>query len=115
MLIAPEKINAINKGMSADEVTQVLGKPDQVDAYPGGGPTGQVWTYKIAVENRVEQVSTGIREVPSWDPVANHATTIREPILTNRRIRRYTTLELLFTDGHLLERRAGRDVNVQLD
>jgi hypothetical protein len=115
VLLPPAKINAIAKGMTGDEVTQLLGKPDRLTAYPGGGPTGQVWSYNIAVVNRVDQISSGTREVPSWNPITNQPTTTIEPILTQRRSRRFTTLDLLFVDGHLLERRPGRDFDVQID
>jgi hypothetical protein len=115
LLIPAAKVNAIAKGMTADEVRALLGAPERVEPYSSAGATAKVWIYTLAVETKFHQVSTGMQEIPSYDPITGAATVIREPIMANRRVKRYTTLELLMVDDRLVERRPGRSVDVNFD
>jgi len=115
LLIPAAKINAIAQGMTADEVRQLLGKPNRVQSYAAAGKTGEIWTYNLSVTEVVKEVSTGVREIESINPMTNQPMTIREPIMTQKRSQHYSTLELLMIDNHLVERRPGRDVDVGFD
>jgi hypothetical protein len=115
MLIPAAKVNAIARGMSADEVRALLGTPEHVQPYGSRGGNAKIWIYNLAVQRTFHQVSSGIREVPAFDPITGASIVVREPIMTNRRVKRYTTLELLMIDDRLMERRPGHSVDVSID
>ena len=115
LLIPAAKVNAITKGMTGEEVRAVLGAPERIEPFSSAGTNAKVWIYTLAVETRFHQISTGVQEIPAYDPITGASTVIREPIMANRRVKRYTTLELLMVEDRVVERRPGRSVDVNID
>ncbi len=110
-LIPVAKINSIAQGMKAETVREILGKPSQVTPFKKDTITGEIWTYRVAYADTLDQVATSMKEVPGWDPINNRAISIQEPVYQLQRTRVYTTLELLIVDGRLIQRKGGRDVD----
>jgi hypothetical protein len=108
LLIPAAKINAIAKGMRAEDVRAVLGSPTEVNQFTSGALTGEIWTYRIAASDTTTQVPTAMRDVPGWDPFSNRPITLQEPVYQVQHIRTYDTLDLLIVDGRLIERKPGR-------
>src|SRR5690348_2752737 len=76
LLIAADKVNAIAKGMKAETVQQLLGKPYNVQPFSAGNLSGEIWTYRISETETANQVPTSMRDVPAWDPIANQQITV---------------------------------------
>lgn len=111
LLIPADKVNAIAQGMNGATVRRLLGEPNKVVPFTKGNISGQIWSYRVAVSEVVNQVATSMRDVPAWDPIGNRAITVKEPVFQQEHVRTYTTLELLMVDDRLIERKPGHEID----
>ena len=111
LLIPVKNVNALVRGMTAEQVTQLLGKPTRVATVPDAAVKSEIWTYRISVKQSTDQVATSMRDVSVFDPLTNDIKTIKEPVFQLQYTHTYTTLELLMVDGKLIERKGGREID----
>lgn len=96
----------LEKGMSADTVRKLLGKPDEITLHPTAEGTAEEWTYHRNFQ-RADQVPTSMREVPAFvGPMGGGSDgmgTVQEPIYSLETHEINETLKLLMFQGKLEE------------
>jgi outer membrane protein assembly factor BamE (lipoprotein component of BamABCDE complex) len=95
----------LEKGMSADTVRKLLGKPAEITLRRTAEGTVEEWTYHRNFQ-RAEQVPAGMREVPAFvGPTGGSGGmgTMQEPIYTIEIHDIDETLKLLMFKGSLME------------
>ena len=100
----PER--ALQNGMTAEEVTQIMGEPAGVK--PMASPTGkaEVWTYRRVIDGPVEQIQVGSKPITytaiGGDGNAYQMVAADEPIYKQAIHKDLETISLLIFDGRFL-------------
>lgn len=96
---APTKGRIIlHKGMSSDEVHDLLGDPLTIKANEDGVET---WTYEDS-RDYMSQVQAETREVPYIHPISREPATRIEAVTKTKTDRITLTTDLIFYDGKLI-------------
>lgn len=68
-------------GMSAAQVEQVAGSPEEVQTTEINGAPAEIWVYTRSGHPVLREVTTGTREVPYVDPISGRELVRQEPII----------------------------------
>jgi hypothetical protein len=90
----------LRKGMTQEQVREMLGNPAQIRPVRGAEGTSERWVYERRVSQVVDQQATGSQDVPYIDPFTGEMRMIQEP--TYSQVTKTITEEL-----HLLWRNGG--------
>lgn len=63
---ARKSAQALEMGMTAEQVVEVVGRPHQVKPMPNTDGKAEVWTYRRVAGRSVSQVAANTREVPAF-------------------------------------------------
>lgn len=90
----------LRKGMSKEEVKELLGEPLQVARTEGNNKTLETWTYE-ETKHYTRQVQADTREVPYVNPITREEGFRTEAVTTVKTDRFTLVTELFFLDGVL--------------
>jgi hypothetical protein len=95
---------SVRKGMTADEVVAVIGKPKEIKPVVTEVGTGESWIYRRVAKRVTNQVAPTVEKVPMWGgPGVNVANgeviDVNVPFQRLERITIYQMTALLFVDG----------------
>lgn len=98
---------AIQKGMTADAVLGLIGKPREIRPIETEGVRGESWIYRRVAKRVINQVAPTTQKVPTWGgPGVNskngEIVDVDIPLMRNERITIYQMTALLFIDGKLV-------------
>lgn len=104
--VAPGK-PAIQKGMTAETVLSLIGKPREIRPLEAEGVRGESWIYRRVAKRVINQVAPTTQKVPTWGgPGVNSKNgeiiDVDVPFIRNERITIYQMTALLFVDGKLV-------------
>lgn len=106
--------SALHIGMSAEEVTGFLGKPDEVHALASSNGLGETWIYRTRVTRGTDLVSGRTESRPYYDPFTGQVREIQEPVYTQQSVSGIDQLNLLIYDGKLAKWVVTHDVERKL-
>jgi hypothetical protein len=106
--VSDQALAALQKGMTTEQVRNLLGQPAEIKPFKTGEIGAYVWTYRRSLNSGVRQVTTGMREVPYIDPLTGATRTMREPVYSNEIIVIHETVELLMFQDRLAEWKRSR-------
>ncbi len=99
-------VSRLQRGMTADEVRALLGKPDQAAMTPTREGMAQLWTYRRRVL-RLNQVAASTIAVPVYKGPgmgdANNIGTIDKPTDSNEHVILMQTIKVMLLDGKVAE------------
>jgi hypothetical protein len=98
----PSAFDRIAKGMSADEVLALVGKPRSNKAYSIETAQGETWRYERKIDETVRQVPISSREVPRFNPFTLQTEMIPEPVMGEEYTVLFEDIELLLVDDHVV-------------
>ncbi len=98
---------AIQKGMTAETVLGLIGKPREVRPIEAEGVQGESWIYRRVAKRVINQVAPTTQKVPAWGgPGVNSKNgeiiDVDVPFMRNERVTIYQMTALLFIDGKLV-------------
>jgi len=104
--LAQEK-PAIQKGMTAETVLGLIGKPREIRPVEAEGARGESWIYRRVAKRVINQVAPTTQKVPTWGgPGVNtkngEIVDVDVPFMRNERVTIYQITALLFVDGKLV-------------
>jgi outer membrane protein assembly factor BamE (lipoprotein component of BamABCDE complex) len=109
--------HALQKGMTADAVKQIMGNPAEIKLMPTTTGKAEVWVYHRTVFGHVEQVQVGsqvIKDSTSGSDGVVHTATLAEvPIYKQAVHKDLETISLLMFDGKFISQK--RTVEKQLE
>jgi hypothetical protein len=94
---------ALEKGMTAAQVRSLWGEPAEIKPFKTQDSDTEVWVYRRLAGRRVQQIQTGVREIPAVSPRTGQDTTVKEPIYESETLAITDTVELLLYRGLLIE------------
>lgn len=102
---------ALEKGMSAAQVTEVIGKPSGVRVMPAPEGKAEVWTYRRVLERTTDQVATETEEVPVFGiGLGGDSRTAPSMRFSNAYRTRYQVTELLMFNDALVSAKQWQEV-----
>ena len=95
---------AVQKGMSAETVVSLIGRPREVRPIEAEGIRSESWIYRRVAKRLVNQVAPTTQKVPMWggpgvNPRAGGIIDVDVPFTRNERITIYQMTALLMVDG----------------
>ncbi|MEZ5277139.1 MAG: hypothetical protein R3F07_12230 [Opitutaceae bacterium] len=91
----------ITRGMTADRVYDLLGKPDEIIVNNGNpGIESETWIY-IRTSHLAGTTQVSMRETVVFDSIANEARIVQEPITTPMTSETVERLELIMVMGEV--------------
>ena len=96
-------LDALKKGMTAQQVRACVGVPDQINPFKSGELPSEVWVYSRVISEEARPMAVGTREVPSFNPMTGVSGTVTEQVIGNEFIKYSEITELLMIDGRLIE------------
>jgi hypothetical protein len=98
---------ALTKGMTADQVRQIMGAPAEVKPRPAPTGNAEVWVYRRTTYGGAQQVQVGSRPITVSEQGADGTyrdRIIREdPIYRQAHVKTTDTIQLLMFDGRFVE------------
>jgi hypothetical protein len=91
------------KGMTAEEVMQIVGKPAEVKAVESPEGNGEMWLYRRVAKRDTTQVATSVIDVPVFSPMSpNLEGTMKEVVYSTQNVTYYQVTALLMVEGKLV-------------
>ena len=107
----------LQKGMPADAVQRIMGKPAEINPMPSPDGHAEVWVYHRTISALVQQVPVGTRSTDittiGGDAMAHVAQRIEEPVFAQQIETIYETVSLLMFDGKFIERKVAVQKHVE--
>ncbi len=101
---ATDPWQTLTRGMTADQVRAILGKPREVRPMQTQG--GEIWVYERTAGTDVDLVATRTEDQPYIDPISGQQRTVSSPVYS-RELRTVTQeLNLLIYEGKLVSWKA---------
>lgn len=98
---------ALDKGMTAEQIQQAIGKPQEIRPMQSPEGKAEVWTYRRVISRTVDQVATNTMQMPAFGggmmSEALQPTTALRFSMTYRT--RYQVTALLMFNGALVSAR----------
>jgi hypothetical protein len=98
---------ALKKGMTADQVRQIMGAPAEIKPKPAPTGNAEVWVYRRTVLGPPQQVQVGTKPISvvakDADGIYRSRVVQEEPIYRQVHDRITETVLLLMFDGQLVE------------
>ena len=94
----------LEKGMAAESIIMLVGKPDEVTAKPSADVKAEQWTYRRIIKSTVIQTANTERRIPAFTGYTAAGPIIGEAIEPDYRLkyaRLYQITSLLMIDGKL--------------
>ena len=108
--LAPESL--LKKGMSLDEVRQVMGKPDEIRPMEVATGKAAIWTYKRQVADKAAYVQVGSKVITitirGTDGVERQQTVGEEPDFRMQHRITEDLIQLLMFNDHFVEKKVTR-------
>ena len=93
----------ITKGMTADKVYDLLGKPDEIKVTNNNpGIDSETWVY-LRTSRQSGTTQVGMRETVIFDSIANEARIVQEPVTAPMTSETVDRLELLMVMGEVAD------------
>lgn len=105
---------ALERGMSAEEIIQTVGKPASIAAIASQEGKAETWTYRRLLDTRVYQSADGQTSVPAFIGMSATGPMIGEAFAPAYRLkhrRTYQVTSLLMFDGKLVVAKQWREAD----
>jgi hypothetical protein len=109
-LPGPRAGTSLTKGMTAGEVRELWGDPQEIRPLKAESETADVWVYERMETENLGQFESGMVEVPYMDPVTGETRMTQEPRYETKFGEVKFTTELLIFEGKLIEWKQYRKV-----
>ena len=100
----------LEAGMTAEQIVQIVGKPNRVKKLKQDAIEAEVWYYSFDRPYGVRQIAAQMREVPYVDPITGVMKMMQEPVYSEERSYLVETTELLIINGALAQSKRYRQV-----
>lgn len=103
-LNAQNPFSVLKRGMTAKQVSERVGAPDEVVPFPNdAGANSEIWAYVRSVPVSFREVVGGTRPVTYVDPFTSEMKEIMEPIMRYETVFADQRIELLMVEGLFVE------------
>ena len=99
----PNPFEAVKKGMTAEQVRALVGKPEQIKPFKDGELHSEVWVYQRVISEEARMVAVTTQEIPVTNPLTGQTSLVAEPVMSHEFIKVSEITELLMIDGRLIE------------
>ncbi|HEY4247146.1 MAG TPA: hypothetical protein VGM64_09835 [Lacunisphaera sp.] len=106
----------LEKGMSAERIVELIGKPAEIKPMETNkemAGRAETWIYRRPMKKRTIQVPVGTRDVQVFAGIgqgdANMMKTMKEPVYSNKYVTEFQVTSLLLVDSHLVIARQTRE------
>jgi hypothetical protein len=94
----------LEKGMPAEVILQLVGKPDEISPLKSGESQAETWIYRRKIGQTVHQTANTQKTIPAMTGFTASGPTIGQAIVPDYRlkyVRAYQVTALLMVDGRL--------------
>lgn len=93
---------ALAKGMTADEVLKIAGKPDEVRPIKNPEAKAEAWIYRRVLDRTTRETATHVMERPAFlGPGPSGEGVAIDPVTRQERITKYQVTWVLMIEGRL--------------
>lgn len=105
---------ALQKGMTADEIVALIGKPDKIEPMKTAEGKAEAWTYRRKIDTMVTQVPTHTIDITAFNGMPSAGSlsgTVQTPTLaySMETTTTYQVTSLLIYDGKLVVAKQWRE------
>lgn len=98
---------SVQKGMTADAVVAIIGRPMEIKPVVTEAGTGESWIYRRVARRVTNPVAPTVEKVPMWggpgvNPAGGEIIDVNVPFQRLERITVYQMTALLFVDGKVV-------------
>jgi hypothetical protein len=100
---APDPFVGLQKGMTAEEVKNLVGEPKEIKPLIAAGLKGEDWLYDHTIADFTKSVGSGTQDMPVTNPLTGATSVAPQTVMTEEYVTVHETVDVLMFDGRVIE------------